>query len=88
MRFDPHQLQKAFDDCGLGRPVEELLADTPQAVQWRDDEAWTISVVMDTLHRNGLIERNYYADGRMAGDTRIISSTGVSLTELAVRFGS
>lgn len=87
VNFDHHQLQEAFDASGLGRPVEELLADTPQAMQWRDDEAWTIGVVMDTLQRNGLIARNYFSDKQIGGEPYgIVTSGGVSLTDLAVRF--
>lgn len=86
VRFDSHQLQKAFNVCGLGSPVEGQPADMGHAVQWRDDESWTISVVMDTLHRNGLIERSYYVNDGQAGDPLVISSTGASLTELAIRF--
>jgi hypothetical protein len=87
MNFGHMQLQEAFDASGLGRPAEELLADTPQAVQWRDDEAWTIGVVMDTLQRNGLITRNYYSHEQMTSEAAsIVTSSGVSLTDLAVRF--
>jgi len=87
MNFGPMQLQEVFDASGLGRPAEELLADTPQAVQWREDEACTIGVVMDTLQRNGLITKHYFSNKQRTGEAcSTVTSSGVSLTDLAVRF--
>jgi hypothetical protein len=87
MNFGPMQLQEAFDASGLGRPVEELLANTPQAAQWREDEVCTIGVVLDTLQRNGLIKKNYFSNKQRTGEAcSIVTSSGVSLTDLAVRF--
>jgi len=80
--FYPHDLQTAADAAKLGYTVKELLKDK----QKRDEESRAISLSMDTLHRLGLLTRNYSTQQSSDHPTALVVTHTLSLTMLCIEF--